>query len=150
MAVCHEHFFQSCMQNVTSKQVFIYLALPFFDCLPPLSSLFPCSFPHLPVSPPYRMEYLSEVCTWRGLVGTRGTPVWWKLNPCRWSVPFPLSTSNLWKTARRQPRVSCLGLFLSRISLLHTNILKSSPLFCFILFWMIHHWFLVFFPSVCI
>lgn len=61
----------------------------------------------LVASPPTRTEYLSEVCTWRGPAGTRRIPAWQKLSPCRWSVPFPPSTSNLWKTARRWPRVSC-------------------------------------------
>lgn len=64
------------------------------------------------ISPPSlsRMECLSEACTSRGLVGTEGTPAWWKLSPCRWCVPCPPFTSNLWKTAKRRPRVSRLGL----------------------------------------
>ncbi|XP_031697620.1 dynein heavy chain 2, axonemal-like [Anarrhichthys ocellatus] len=58
--------------------------------------------------PPKDGVFVMEVFTWTGLVGTRGTAVWWKLNPCRWSVPFPPCTSNLWKTARRQPGDLCL------------------------------------------
>lgn len=74
--------------------------LPFVPCLSDNS------LPSLS-RPASRMEYTSEVCTLKGLVGTRRTLVWWKQNPCRWSVPCPPSTSNLWKGARSQPRVSC-------------------------------------------
>lgn len=59
----------------------------------------------------FRMECMWKACTWKGQVGTGRTPVWWKLSPCRWSVQSPPSTLNLWKTARRFPRVSCLSIY---------------------------------------
>lgn len=106
--------------------------LPFLPCssansLPSLSC------------PPSRMEYTSEVCILRELVGTRRTPVWWKLNPCRWSVPCPPSTSNLWKNARSQPRVSC-----SRPSAMDilTPVIFLSSVFDCIFYYL---WFTVFF-----
>lgn len=68
-----------------------------------------------------RMECLSKGCIWRGRVGIRKLPVWWRQSPCSWSVPCPPSTSNLWRAARGSPRVSTQ-------SYTHPCVTKSSLL----------------------